>query len=92
MRVNHLHLMVPDVPAACVFFEKDFELRKVRGNSTATYPQNFHFGFFLDSEAKVNAIHGRMAADGLPVAAPAREHSYSFYVDTPGGFLVEVGA
>jgi lactoylglutathione lyase len=114
MRVNHLHPMVPDVPATSAFFEKYFELRKLSGNagltvllddagfvltlmklgrkSTTTYPQNFHVGFFLDSEAKVDAIHGRMAADGLPVAAPAREHSYSFYVDAPGGFLVEVGA
>jgi lactoylglutathione lyase len=114
MRVNHLHLMVPDVPAACVFFEKYFELRKISGNagltvllddagfvltlmklgrkSTTTYPQNFHVGFFLDSEAKVDAIHGRMTADGLPVLAPVREHSYSFCVHAPGGFLVEVGA
>jgi len=114
MRVNHLHLMVPDVPAAATFFEKYFELRRRGGNSgltvmlddagfvltlmklghqsTTAYPRNFHVGFFLDSEAKVDAIHARMAADGLQVAAPVRDHAYSFYVGAPGGFQVEVGA
>jgi lactoylglutathione lyase len=114
MRVNHLHLMVPDVPAASSFFEKYFELRKASGNagltvllddggfvltlmkagskSSKTYPENFHVGFFLDSEAKVDEIHGRMSADGMDVASPKRTHAYSFYVEAPGGFLVEVGA
>jgi len=114
MRVNHLHLMVPNVPEAVGFFEKYFELRKTGGNSGLTvllddagfvltlmkmgsksagaYPANFHVGFFLDSEAKVDAMHGRMLADGLEVAAPKREHSYSFYVSAPGGISVEVGA
>jgi catechol 2,3-dioxygenase-like lactoylglutathione lyase family enzyme len=114
MKVNHLHLMVPDVPAASEFFEKYFELRKASGNAgltvlldddgfvltlmkagsktSQTYPENFHVGFFLDSEARVDAIHGRMAADGMDVASPQRTHAYSFYVKAPGGFLVEVGA
>jgi lactoylglutathione lyase len=114
MRVNHLHLMVPDVPSASAFFEKYFGLRKSAGNagltvlldetgfvltlmkmnarSSKTYPENFHVGFFVDSEATVDAIHGRMRADGLDVPAPTREHAYSFYVNAPGGFLVEVGA
>jgi lactoylglutathione lyase len=114
MKVNHLHLMVPDVPAASTFFESYFELRKAGGNagltvlldesgfvltlmkmgakSSTTYPQNFHVGFFLDSEAKVDALNERMRADGLDVAPPRREHAYSFYVNAPGGFMVEVGA
>jgi len=114
MKVNHLHLMVPDVPAASTFFEKYFELRRAGGNagltvllddsgfvltlmkmgstSSRTYPQNFHVGFFLDSEGKVDAMNERMRGDGLEVAPPSREHAYSFYVSAPGGFLVEVGA
>jgi lactoylglutathione lyase len=114
MRVNHLHLMVPDVPSAATFFEKYFELRKSSGNagltvllddtgfvltlmkmnskSTRDYPQNFHVGFFVDSESTVDAIRGRMLADGLDVPLPKREHAYSFYVSAPCGFLVEVGA
>ena len=67
-------------------------LMKMSSKSTGAYPAHFHVGFFLDSEAKVDTIHGRMIADGLNVAAPRREHSYSFYVGAPGGFLVEVGA
>lgn len=114
MKVNHLHLMVPDVPEASTFFERYFELRKASGNagltvlldddgfvltlmklnskSSRTYPGNFHVGFFLESESRVDAVHARMAADGIDVARPQRAHAYSFYVKAPGGFLVEVGA
>ena len=67
-------------------------LMKVGSKSTGAYPAHFHVGFFLDSEAQVDAVYSRMVADGLDVAAPKRAHSYSFYVDAPGGFLIEVGA
>jgi lactoylglutathione lyase len=114
MKMNHLHLMVPDVPATAAFFEKYFELRKSGGNagltvlldesgfvltlmkmnsrSSTTYPENFHVGFFLNDEARVDALNERMRADGLEVAPPQRAHAYSFYVSAPGGFKVEVGA
>ncbi len=69
-----------------------FTLMKLGVRSTSTYPASFHVGFFLESEARVDAIHQRMKEDGLDVAAPHREHAYSFYVTAPGGFLVEVGA
>jgi lactoylglutathione lyase len=114
MKVNHLHLMVPDVPIASAFFEKYFELRRDGGNagltvmvdedgfvltlmkmgsrSSRTYPKNFHVGFFLDRDDRVDRIHARMRADGLTVTELVREHAYSFYVSAPGGFLVEVGA
>jgi lactoylglutathione lyase len=67
-------------------------LMKMSSRSAGAYPTHFHIGFFLESEAQVDALHGRMVADGLDVAAPRREHSYSFYVSAPGGVLVEVGA
>lgn len=114
MKVNHLHLMVPDVPAAAGFFERYFELRKAGGNAGLTvmldddgfvltlmktaarsrkeYPENFHVGFFVADEARVNSIHRQMRDDGLAVAEPVRAHAYSFYAPAPGGFLVEVGA
>jgi catechol 2,3-dioxygenase-like lactoylglutathione lyase family enzyme len=114
MKVNHLHLMVPDVRASAEFFEKYFDLRNASGNAglavlldddgfvltlmkagsktTKGYPENFHVGFFVADEARVDEIHGRMQGDGLDVAPPARNHAYSFYVGAPGGFLVEVGA
>ena len=114
MKVNHLHLMVPDVRASVEFFEKYFDLRNGGGNAGLTvlldddgfvltlmkagskpargYPENFHVGFFVADEARVDGIHRRMKDDGLDVAPPARGHAYSFYVGAPGGFLVEVGA
>lgn len=114
MKVNHLHLMVPDVRATADFFERYFDLRRAGGNAGLTvlndddgfvltlmkaaarsskeYPENFHVGFFVADEERVNAIHRRMRDDGLEVAEPSRAHSYSFYVSAPGGFLVEIGA
>ena len=58
MKVNHLHLMVPDVPAASAFFEKYFELRKakvdaIHGRMTAdaidvASPQRTHaYSFYV---------------------------------------------
>ncbi len=46
MRVNHLHLIVPDVAASCAFFEKYFELRKSGGNAGLTVLQD-EGGFVL---------------------------------------------
>jgi lactoylglutathione lyase len=114
MKLNHLHLMVPDVPASVAFFERYFDLRKSGGNAGLTvllddagfvltlmkagskatrgYPENFHVGFFVADEARVDEIHRRMKSDGLDVPAPERHHAYSFYAPAPGGFLVEVGA
>ena len=114
MKMNHLHLMVPDVPATSGFFEKYFALRRLSGNAGLTvlldddgfvltvmkrsarsahpYPDNFHVGFFVTDAQHVDEMFKRMQDDGLAPSAPRREHSYSFYVNAPGGFLVEVGA
>jgi catechol 2,3-dioxygenase-like lactoylglutathione lyase family enzyme len=67
-------------------------LMKMSARNRGTYPENFHVGFFLESEARVDEINERMRADGLGVAPPKHEHAYSFYVSAPGGILVEVGA
>ena len=58
----------------------------------ATYPPNFHIGFFIASEAEVDAIHAQLREDGYDVAPPERHHAYGFYVAAPGGFTVELGA
>jgi lactoylglutathione lyase len=114
MRMNHLHLIVPDVRASADFFEKYFDLRKEGGNagltvlrdetgfvltlmkanvtSGHTYPEHFHVGFFIDDQSRVDAIHRRMAEDGLTVSTPEHAHAYSFYAGAPGGIMVEVGA
>lgn len=62
------------------------------GRGPHIYPGTFHIGFFVDSEATVDAVNERLRADGFNVAAPERHHAYGFYVSAPGGFTVELGA
>jgi lactoylglutathione lyase len=55
-----------------------------------TYPGTFHIGFIQPSEAKVDEVNARLKADGFDVASPERSHAWTFYVNAPGGFTVEV--
>lgn len=57
------------------------------------YHKDFHVGFFLDTREEVDAVHARMAADGV-VADPPRKlpGRYAFYIDAPGGFVTEVAS
>jgi lactoylglutathione lyase len=54
------------------------------------YPGSFHIGFVQESEQQVNAIYQRLKEDGFAVKPPQRAHSWTFYVQAPGGFTVEV--
>jgi len=64
---------------------------KLGGETEVRYPAIFHVGFMQESEERVNEINQWMKADGLDVPAPARQHgSWSFYIDAPGGFTIEV--
>ena len=56
------------------------------------YPGNFHIGFFVESEGTVDEINRLLKEDGYDVAPPERHHAYTFYVQAPGGFTVELGA
>lgn len=67
-------------------------LMKIGRTSNNKYPDNFHIGFFVESEVKVDQINRRLKKDGYEVSPPERHHAYSFYVGAPGGFTVEVGA
>ena len=67
-------------------------LMKAGKGVTVDYPGTFHIGFFVESEATVDAINARLGEDGFDVAAPERHHAYGFYVEAPGGFAVELGA
>ena len=67
-------------------------LMKAAKATTVAYPGPFHVGFFVESEAEVDAINRRLCEDGYDVAPPERHHSYTFYVAAPGGFTVELGA
>jgi lactoylglutathione lyase len=52
----------------------------------------FQIGFIQPSEARVNAIHARLLADGLSAPPPRRLHGATFYFTAPGGFTIEVQA
>lgn len=67
-------------------------LMKIGQKGSKQYPDNFHVGFFVESEAKVDQLNLRLKEDGYEVSPPKREHAYSFYVGAPGGFTVELGA
>jgi lactoylglutathione lyase len=114
VKLNHLNLTVTDVPAACDFLERYFDLRRMGGNAgmaflsdddgfvltlmkarKATgnaYPGNFHIGFFVEGGEIVDEINRRLKEDGFDVAPPEQHHAYTFYVEAPGGFTVELGS
>ncbi|REK75001.1 VOC family protein [Paenibacillus paeoniae] len=56
------------------------------------YPATFHIGFSQESEEKVNEIYSRLVDDGFLIDPPQRAHAWTFYVEAPGGFTVEVMA
>jgi len=63
----------------------------------ATYPDNFHVGFFVDKPDIVHAKHAELAAAGL---APGEIQelkrggvgSTTFYCSAPGKILVEISS
>lgn len=65
-------------------------LMKAAHNTEVKYPGNFHIGFIQENEERVNQINQRLKADGFAVQPPEHHHAYTFYVDAPGGFTVEV--
>jgi catechol 2,3-dioxygenase-like lactoylglutathione lyase family enzyme len=62
------------------------------GASPIAHHRDFHLGFFVDTDAEVDAVYSRIIGDGVPVhGEPEREFGrYTFYIKSPGGFDVEV--
>jgi lactoylglutathione lyase len=55
------------------------------------YHRDFHVGFFVDSAEEVDRVYAQFTADSVAVEPPRqREGRYGFYVNAPGGFVVEV--
>lgn len=54
------------------------------------YPKTFHIGFGQESKEKVNEINQWLKEDGFEVKAPEYLHTYTFYVEAPGNFSIEV--
>jgi catechol 2,3-dioxygenase-like lactoylglutathione lyase family enzyme len=65
-------------------------LMKSLKGAPVEYPATFHIGFIQPSEEHVNLLNRRLKADGFDVPPPERSHAWTFYVRSPGGFLVEV--
>ena len=56
------------------------------------YPGAFHVGLMQDSREKVDAIIERLKAGGFDPPPPKEFHgAWTFYLDAPGGFVLEVG-
>lgn len=75
-----------------VLFDDNGLVLSLMKGSEVSYPGTFHIGFIQESEERVNEINQRLKADGFDVAPPERHHGWTFYVQAPGGFTVEVVA
>ncbi|GBG06385.1 glyoxalase/bleomycin resistance/dioxygenase family protein [Paenibacillus agaridevorans] len=74
---------------AALFDDDGLVLTLMRGTQVS-YPGTFHIGFIQENEEKVNEINQRLKSDGFDVEPPQRSHGWTFYVEAPGGFTVEV--
>lgn len=76
---------------AALFDDNGMVLTLMKGKEVK-YPATFHIGFGQESEEKVNEIYKRLIDDGFSANPPERAHAWTFYVEAPGGFTVEVMA
>lgn len=72
-----------------MYDDDGFVLTLMRG-SEVHYPNTFHIGFPQESKEKVDSINQRLKEEGFDVKPPQQLHSYTFYVEAPGGFTIEV--
>lgn len=73
-----------------VLFDDDGLVLTLMKGAQVNYPKTFHIGFRQESEERVNEINQRLRDDGFDVGPPQRAHGWTFYVEAPGGFTVEV--
>lgn len=73
-----------------IMADKDGFLLALMKGAQVNYPKAFHIGFEQESEEQVNKINQRLMEDGFKVKPPKRAHRWTFYVEAPGGFKVEV--
>jgi len=87
-----MHGQGGDEKFTVLFDDNGLVLTLMKCGQGIKYPGAFHIGFGQESEEKVNAIHQRLKDDGFDVQPPQRFHAWTFYVQAPGGFMVEVMA
>jgi lactoylglutathione lyase len=73
-----------------MFDDDGLVLTLMRSKGKIEYPGHFHVGFHQGSEGAVDELYRRMKADGLSPSPPEHAHGYTFYVESPGGFTVDV--
>jgi lactoylglutathione lyase len=73
-----------------LFDDNGLRLTLSKGGQKIRYPGSFHIGLIQESEEQVSVINQRMKEDGLDVKSPQKYHAWTFYVQAPGGFTVEV--
>jgi lactoylglutathione lyase len=73
-----------------LLFDDDNLILTLMKAGQVSYPSTFHIGFVQESEERVNEIYQRLKDDGFEVKPPQRSHAWTFYVQAPGGFTVEV--
>ena len=71
-------------------FDDDGLILSLMKAKEVNYPGTFHIGFGQPTEEKVNEINQRLREDGYDVPLPERHHAWTFYVEAPGGFTIEV--
>lgn len=84
----------PDSDNFVMMFDEDnflLSLSQASESAPPRYPAAFHVGFIQSSEDEVNEINQRLKDAGVDVKPPRRIHgSWTFYLQVPGGFLIEV--
>ena len=72
--------------------ERDFDLALAPADKVETFPKWFHFGFRLESDDAVKALHTRMKEDGLEGLGDLHDDSdlVTFRCRDPDGYFIEV--
>lgn len=73
-----------------VLFDDDHLILTLMKAGQVSYPATFHIGFGQENEEQVNQLYQRLKDDGFDVKPPQRSHAWTFYVQAPGGFTVEI--
>ncbi len=73
-----------------LLFDDDNLVLTLMKAGQVNYPSTFHIGFVQENEERVNEIYQRLKDDGFDINPPQRSHAWTFYVQAPGGFLIEV--
>lgn len=84
-------------PMLTVLFDDDNQIITLTKTDQVRYPNAFHVGFVQENGEQVSSIYQRLKDDGFALKPPQRSHAmpggkyaWTFYVQAPGGFLVEV--